>query len=89
MASFRIEWKQSARNELKKLEKAAIGRILEAVAALADNPHPVGSKKLRGSEHTYRIRVGDCRVVYSVYSDVRVIEIIRAGPRKDIYRRLS
>ncbi len=79
MVSYRIEWKQSARKELRKLAKAAIPKILEAAAALAENPHPAGSKKLRGSEYTYRIRVRDYRVVYSVYSNALVIEIVRVG----------
>jgi mRNA interferase RelE/StbE len=48
MASYRIEWKQSARKELRKLAKIVIPKILEAVAALAENPHPRDSKKLRG-----------------------------------------
>jgi mRNA interferase RelE/StbE len=89
MVSYRIEWKQSARKELRKVVKAAIPKILEAAAALAENPHPTSSKKLRGSEYTYRIRVGDYRVVYSVYSKVLVIEIVKVGHRKDIYRRLT
>lgn len=88
MASYRIEWKQSAKKELRKLAKTVIPKVLEVVAALVENPHPVGSRKLRGSEHTYRIRVGDYRIVYSVFSNVLVIEIIRVGHRKNIYRKL-
>lgn len=89
MASYKIEWKQSARKELRKVAKAAVPKILEAAAALAENPHTPGSKKLRGSEYTYRIRVGDYRVIYSIYSKVLVIEIVRVGHRKDIYRRFT
>jgi mRNA interferase RelE/StbE len=88
MASYRIEWKQSARKELRKLAKTVIPKILKVVAALAENPHPKGSKKLRGSEYTYRIRVGDYRVVYSIFSNLLVIEIISVGHRKGIYRKL-
>jgi hypothetical protein len=32
---------------------------VEAVNRLADNPQPNGSKKLKDSEDSYRIRVGD------------------------------
>jgi Cytotoxic translational repressor of toxin-antitoxin stability system len=42
MASYKIEWKQSAQKELKKLGKGVIPRILEAVEGLAENPHPRG-----------------------------------------------
>jgi mRNA interferase RelE/StbE len=86
MASYKIEWKQSAKKEIRKLDKTVIPKILEAVAVLAENPRPRGSKKLRETEHTYRIRVGDYRVIYSIFSSVLTIEIVKVGHRKDIYR---
>ena len=89
MGSYRIEWKHSARKELRSLNKAAIPKVLAAVEALADDPHPKGSKKLAGSEHTYRIRVGNYRVVYSIQAAVLIIEVIKVGHRKDVYRTLS
>ncbi|MDR9402402.1 MAG: type II toxin-antitoxin system RelE/ParE family toxin [Halothece sp. Uz-M2-17] len=86
MASYRIEWKQSAKKEIRKLDKTVIPKILEAVAALAQDPRPRSSKKLRGTDHTYRIRIGDYRIVYSVFPNVLTIEIVKVGHRKDIYR---
>ncbi len=88
MASYKIEWKQSARKELKKLDPSAIGRLLSAVEPLADNPHPSGSKRLRGSEHTHRIRVGHYRIIYSVWASSLTIEVIKIGHRKEVYREL-
>jgi len=87
MASYRIEWKYSASKEIRKLSKSAISRVLEAVAALAPNPYPAGCKKLQGSGHTYRIRTGDYRIVYTVFSDALIVEIVRVRHRKDIYRK--
>jgi mRNA interferase RelE/StbE len=49
MASYRIEWKQSARKELKSVERGALGRILTAVESLAINPRPAGCRKLAGT----------------------------------------
>ena len=37
-------------------------------------------------DSTYRIRIGDYRVVYTVEDDVLRIEIIRVGHRRDVYR---
>jgi len=87
MAYYQIEWKQSAKKELKKLPKSIIPKIIDVVATLADDPYPKGNKKLRGTDYTYRIRMSDYRVVYSVFSKVLVIEIIKVGHRKDIYRK--
>lgn len=85
MDSYDIEWKRSAVKELKQLPKEMIARILQAVELLAENPFPVGVKKLVGSEHTYRIREGDYRVIYDVLSKTLVVEIIRVAHRKDVY----
>ena len=60
--------------------------MLESVETLAENPYPVGVRKLEGAEFTYRIRVGDYRVIYEVYNDVLIVEVIRVRHRKDAYR---
>ena len=85
MDSYKIEWKRSASKELKQLPKEMIVRILQAVEQLAADPFPTGVKKLVGSEHTYRIREGDYRVIYDVRSKTLVIEVVCVGHRKDIY----
>lgn len=86
MASYRIEWKSSAAKELKRLPRDIIPRVVDAVGRLASDPFPSGAAKLKGSQQTYRIRVGDYRVVYTVANDVLVIEIVRVRYRRDVYR---
>lgn len=89
MASYKIEWKKSASKELKQLDRLVIQKVVKAVEKLATNPTPRGSRKIRGSEHTYRIRLGEYRIIYSIKSNVLVIEVISVGHRKEIYRRLT
>ena len=84
--SFRIEWKKSTRKDLRKLPPSAGERIVEAVEDLAENPFPHGVEKLSGSQHAYRIRLGDYRIVYEVVMDLKLIEIQRVRHRKDVYR---
>ena len=86
MASYKIEWKNSAYKELQKLPRPMITRVVAAVSALANEPFPHGVKKLVGSEFSYRIRIGDYRVVYEVFADRLIIEIVRIRHRKDVYR---
>jgi len=57
------------------------------VELLADEPFPHGCDKLAGSDHTYRIRVGDYRVVYEVFTNSKIVEIQRVRHRKDVYRK--
>lgn len=84
--AFRIEWKKSTRKDLRRLPPGVVDRVMAAVEALSQNPFPHGVEKLSGSEHAYRIRLGDYRVVYEVVTESKLIEIQRVRNRKDVYR---
>ena len=45
-----------------------------------------GCKKLKGSLQTYRIRIGDYRVVYEVESKTLVVIILRVRHQKEVYK---
>ena len=84
--AFRIEWKKSTRKDLRKLPASTADRIVEAVENLAESPFPRGVEKLSGSEHAYRIRLGDYRIIYEVVTESKLVEIQRVRHRKDVYR---
>lgn len=86
MASYTVEWKNSARRELRRRDRSVIPHIVEAVGQLAEEPLPAGCRKLTGSDHTYRIRVGDYRVVYEIVTDARVVQVVRVRHRREAYR---
>ena len=86
MELYKILWKRSAVKELKRLPKKIILKILEIVKKLEKSPYPKDSKKLQGSESTYRIRVGDYRIIYTIYKSELIIEIIRVRHRKKAYK---
>lgn len=85
MAAFKITFKSSVEKDLKRLDRAMVPRIMRAIEALANDPTPMSSKKLVGAEHTYRIRVGDYRVIYIFNRQLREIEVQRVRHRKDVY----
>lgn len=87
MGSYKIEWKRSAVKELRNLPKDVVAKIVQAVEQLSVNPYPSGVKKLTSTEHTYRIREGSYRVIFTVVASSLLIEIIRVGHRKDVYDR--
>lgn len=86
MASFEIRWKRSATQDLRKLNKSIISRIIERVERLLADPRPKGCRKLRETGSHYRVRVGDFRVIYEVLDDRRLIIIHYVRHRKDAYR---
>lgn len=70
---------------MEKLPAEVYERIDRAILDLAEDPHPRGSRKLRG-ESAWRIRVGSYRVIYEIDDDVREVLIADVGHRGDIYR---
>ena len=86
MLHYKIIWKESAFKELQKIDSVFIPKIIKAVESLSENPFPRNSKKLFGSEHAYRIKIGSYRVVYTILHGKLLIEIVRIAHRKDVYR---
>jgi mRNA interferase RelE/StbE len=87
MALYRLEWKSSACRDLKRLDRQVVPRIIAAVESLADDPFAPGTRKLHGVAHTYRMRVGDYRIIYEVFESHVTIHIVRVRHRRDAYRR--
>ncbi|MDQ6765445.1 MAG: type II toxin-antitoxin system RelE/ParE family toxin [Verrucomicrobiota bacterium] len=86
MASFEICWRSSTKKDLRRIRPNDVSRILVAVEKLSEEPLPHGSEKLTGSDHTYRIRVGDYRVIYEVLHAPDAIEVQRVRHRREVYR---
>lgn len=75
----------SAERELKALSSEIARRIGQRLLALADDQHPAQSKRLRNSR-TFRLRVGDYRVIYAVDDEARQVTILAIGHRREVYR---
>ncbi len=73
---------------LDKLPLKDFRRLDKAIWALAQEPRPLGIKKLRGP--FYRIRVGDWRIVYAVFDKDRLVIVGRVARRsKRTYERVD
>jgi mRNA interferase RelE/StbE len=84
MANYKIEINKKAQKSLDKLSDLIVAPILSSINNLSQNPRPHGFRKLKGRKG-YRIRVGDYRVIYEIFDEVLVIEVVDLGHRKDIY----
>ena len=83
---FEVFLSRQAKKFLERLDEDTRARIKEKLKLLADNPFALPYKKIKGRENTYRIRVGDYRVIYTVRGhEVRILKIDR---REKIYERL-
>lgn len=83
--TYAVEFKKSARKEINKLSPEVAKPILKAIYKLANNPHPPQSRKMVAGE-TWRLRIGNYRVIYAIHDKHLVVEVIRVGHRQSIYR---
>lgn len=85
--SYRVEFTSAAARQVRKLPGPVRGRVLDAVAQLAEDPRPHGAKKLAGERTAWRIRVGDYRVIYDVVDERLTVTVVRAAHRREVYQR--
>jgi len=85
MARFELRFKPTVAKDLRGIPKTEVRRLLKRIQALGDEPRPAGCEKLTGRD-LYRIRQGVYRIVYSVDDAAIVIEVIKLGHRRDVYR---
>jgi mRNA interferase RelE/StbE len=81
---YQIELTKTAAKQLDKLPDTIAFLLIDMIQTLAENPRPNGCKKLKGRT-AYRIRQGDYRIIYDIYDEILVVDVIAVGHRKDIY----
>jgi mRNA interferase RelE/StbE len=88
--AWQIEFDESAKKELAKLDRQVARRLIDflknRVLNLRD-PRSVG-QALRGSTlgEFWKYRVGDFRIIASIQDDRMIVLVLRVGNRSDIYR---
>lgn len=82
---YSITFRSGAVKELRKLPGTARKRVASVIDLLATDPRPHGVKKMVGLD-AWRLRAGDYRIVYSIADQQLVIEIIKIGHRREVYR---
>jgi len=87
VASYNVLIKTSAAKELEAVEPRGLrARIVSRIQGLSRTPRPTGSQKLAGESERYRIRQGAYRIVYSVDDERRIVEVVKVGHRREVYR---
>lgn len=83
---YKVLFKKSAEKEIEKLPAAVVKKLSPAIDGLSINPRPKGCIKLQSQkENTWRIRVGDYRIVYLIEDIVKIVEIRRVAHRRQVY----
>jgi len=85
MASYSVRLANSVRKDIRRVDGQLIPKIYARIEALAKEPRPLGTIKIKGSENNYRIRVGDYRIIYEIDDGIKVVSIQKVGHRRDVY----
>lgn len=85
MEPYDLLFKPSMAKDLRGIPRADVGRILTRIEGLRDDPRPPGTEKLSAQER-YRLRQGDYRIIYSVNDAQLIVEVVKIGHRRDVYR---
>ncbi len=83
--SYRVIVPKPVQKQLNNLPQKIRSRLLTEISLLKDNPRPDGVKKLKGYEDTYRIRVGNYRVIYEIEDREMIVLVLSSIHRKDAY----
>ncbi len=72
---------------LSKLNKDLAKRIFDKIQTLKENPIPSDSKRLVNvKDKVFRIRIGDCRVLYRIEGN-KVVIVFLIDKRSRVYSR--
>ena len=80
---YEIEFTNKAKSQLKKLYKEIQQRIILVLERVKIRPEKF-FKKLMGDK-SYRLRVGDYRVIADINKNKLLILILKIGHRRSIY----
>jgi mRNA interferase RelE/StbE len=87
VASYKLLIKPSAVKELEAVtRKKDRQRLVSRIQALSHHPRPAGCEKLAGSAPPYRFRQGRHRIVYAIDDGGSIVEVIKIGHRRNVYR---
>jgi mRNA interferase RelE/StbE len=87
LPQYRVEWTETAKKELDKLDKPIREQILKVFKkkSLLSNPKEIGKPLRHSLVGLWRYRIGSYRVMAKIKSDVLIILVIEVGKRDKIY----
>jgi mRNA interferase RelE/StbE len=87
VARYRVVIKPSASKEIAAVgQKKDRQRIVCRIQSLGENLRPLGCEKLSGHLARYTVREGNYRIVYSIDDEKLLVDVVKVGHRKDVYR---
>ena len=84
--AYSVQFSPAASRQFRRLTRALQERLQQGIDGLETEPRPSGVVKLKGESDTYRLRLGDYRVIYEIHDTVLRVLVLRVGHRREVYR---
>jgi mRNA interferase RelE/StbE len=87
--AWTIEYAETAKKQLRKLDKAVARRIVDFMderVALSDDPRRLGKAMKGPLGDLWCYRVGDFRILCDLQDGVLTVLVLHIGNRREVYR---
>ncbi|MFC1769073.1 type II toxin-antitoxin system RelE/ParE family toxin [Nanoarchaeota archaeon] len=82
---LKLQFSSKTEKFLKKCDNVLSKRIIDKIQQLEKDPVPHDSKRVVNEESTFRIRIGNYRVLYKIKYNEKVILISKIDKRPSVY----
>ncbi len=86
MVTYRVKIEDSAEDDLARLDKTVVQRVLDKLDWLSGNVAVVRHESLKHQwSGVFSLRVGNYRALYTLSSEERLIVVFFVKHRRDVY----
>jgi len=83
---YKITFSKNADKALRRMPRNNALIIAEKIKEFAENSHGMRNVKKLTNHPGYRLRIGDWRVIYTVYDKELLIHVINVKTRGEVYK---
>ena len=83
---FNVEFTNHSKSFLRKCDGKLYERLMQKIRGLQTEPFPKDCKRVVGKqEKTFRVRVGDYRILYNLFAEKNILIIQDIDKRANVY----
>ncbi|GFW96720.1 hypothetical protein TNCV_2847761 [Trichonephila clavipes] len=84
---YTVTLKKSCAKDMERVPQNYMRAIAEFMNALEMEPFSAADKPLTGSDNSFSKRFGKLRVLYTIDTKCKTVEVCTVGPRKNVHKR--
>ena len=81
--SYQVALTPSSVQKLTELDSVVQQQLAQKLEELALNPRPEAAHPLKDTEHLYKVRLGEYRIIYQIQEQPLLLTVIKIAHLKD------